>query len=186
MDVDDNPAAEPIASMFGLTPDEARGRPDAFCVVESGLARPNCNRSRPAPAGSAPPECGWAKRASCRLMGFVEEAMERALNDFIDQGVGGSTSDWTEEKGGPPKRARRKNGRAPTCDRCVHRRGSRQSSEGPRPSKARRGRGSLQVGHRMQSRAPPSLKRRSRAADRAPRPRATGRRGTPERLARGT
>ena len=24
--------------------------------------------------------------------------MEWALNDFIDQGAGGSTSDWTEEK----------------------------------------------------------------------------------------
>ena len=29
---------------------------------------------------------------------YVEEAMEWALNDFIDQGAGGSTSDWTEEK----------------------------------------------------------------------------------------
>ena len=39
---------------------------------------------------------------------YVEEAMEWALNDFFDQGAGGSTSEWTKEKRRPAKKKSKK------------------------------------------------------------------------------
>ncbi|KAH8050329.1 hypothetical protein JL721_11413 [Aureococcus anophagefferens] len=87
MTLDDNPLAEPIAAMGGFTMDEIREgagglRPTGIFLGSEGTM----------------PFDGL----------YVEEALRWALNDFFEQGAGGSDAKWEPK----PKKKKRKKKRA--------------------------------------------------------------------------
>lgn len=88
MTLEDNPLAEPIAAMGGFSMDEIRAgaggeRPTGIFLGEDGTM----------------PFDGL----------YVEEALAWALNDFYEQGAGGSDAKWAEAK--PKKKRKKKRGK---------------------------------------------------------------------------